>query len=119
YAQHIHQLVKIRFNAPRPVLIGIHDNGHPRYAWRLGAPYRQSLYIERTPAEQNSYPRQDARLIFDVDNECVQHDSSFLCTALTIRSRYQPWGWDGESCLSVRPPPAPWDSRCLPGRPGN
>jgi hypothetical protein len=72
-ALHRHQLVEMRFEPPRAVVVGVDDDRHARDAGRLSVPDGERLDIERAAAEQRGDAVQDARLVVDVNRECMQH----------------------------------------------
>jgi hypothetical protein len=71
--QHVHELVDVRLDSPRAGLVRIADDRHARDALGFGVAHRERIDIERPAAEERRDPVQNARLVFNVDGEGVQH----------------------------------------------
>jgi hypothetical protein len=63
----------MRLEPARAVLVGLDDHRHPRDARRLGVADRQRLDVERAAPEERRHAIQDARLVVDVNSECMLH----------------------------------------------
>ncbi len=83
HQQHVHQLVDVGHDSARLVFVRIHDDRHPRDFRFFGAAHGERVDIERAPAEQRNHAREHARLIFDVNDECMEHGFSYSSPAVS------------------------------------
>jgi hypothetical protein len=78
HEENVDELIDIGDDAARLVLGGVHSDGHARDVRFFGAADGERVNIEGAAAQERDDAREDAGLVFDVNDECVHHGNNIL-----------------------------------------